>query len=60
MLINILNYLVAIATIILSYRIWIERTMKEKKISELKGLLYSLAICFILLWVINIFIGFVK
>lgn len=60
MVIDILNYLVAIATVVLAYRFFIERTRKGKKMSEMKGLFYSLLSCLVLLWVINIFIGFVK
>ena len=59
MIIDILNFMVAVATVFLAYRFFIERS-KVKKIAEMKVLMYSLISCFVLLWIINIFIGFVK
>lgn len=59
MIIDILNFMVAVATVFLAYRFFIERS-KGKKIAEMKVLIYSLISCFALLWIINIFIGFVK
>lgn len=59
MIIDILHFMVAIATVFLGYRFFIERS-KGKKIADMKVLMYSLISCFVLLWVINIFIGFVK
>lgn len=59
MIIDILNFMVAVATVFLAYRFFIERS-KGKKIAEMKVLMYSLISCFVLLWIINIFIGFVK
>lgn len=60
MIVDILNYLVAIVTVILAYRFFIERSKNGKKISEIKGLFYSFLSCLVLLWIINIFIGFVR
>lgn len=59
MIIDILHFMVAIATVVLAYRFFIERS-KGKKIADMKVLMYSLISCLVLLWVINIFIGFVK
>lgn len=60
MIIDVLNYLVAIVTVILAYRFFVERTKNGKKMSDIKGLFYSLLSCLVLLWVINVFIGFVR
>lgn len=60
MILDMLDYLVAIATVILAYRLFIERARNGKRMSELKGLTYSLVSCLIALWLINIFIGFIK
>lgn len=53
MIIDILNFMVAVATVFLAYRFFIERS-KGKKIAEMKVLMYSLISCFVLLWIINI------
>lgn len=60
MIVDILNFFIAVATVVLGYNLFIERTKKGKKMSELKGLSYSFFTCLILLWIINIFIGFIK
>ena len=41
MIIDILNFMVAVATVFLAYRFFIERS-KGKKIAEMKVLIYSL------------------
>lgn len=55
----ILSYFVAIATVFFGYRVWKNR-VTGKKFSEMKGLVYGLVICIVILWVINIFIGFLQ
>ena len=57
---EVLSYVVAIATIYFGYRLWIKRIRFGKKFSELKGSLAGFIVCLILLWVINVVIGFVQ
>lgn len=57
--IDILNFLAGIAVVFLGYKLchaWI----MGKKFSELKPLLYSFAISLAIIWIINIFTGFIK
>ena len=57
--IDILNFLAAIAVVFFGYKIWISR-IKGKKLAELKPLLYSFSISLAIIWIINIFTGFIK
>lgn len=56
---EILSYLAAIAAIIFGYKLWIKRVKFGCEFSDLKGLLFGFIVCIVLLWVINIFVGFV-
>ena len=57
---ELLSYMVAIATIFFGYKLWIKRVNSGSKFSDLKGLLVGFVTCLVLLWVINIVIGFVQ
>lgn len=57
--INVINYLAAIAIVFFAYKIVIARN-GGKKFAELKPLLYSLGTSLALVWIINIFTGFIK
>ena len=48
MIIDILNFMVAIATVVLAYRFFIERS-KGKKMAEMKVLMYSLISCLVII-----------
>ena len=51
MILNILNYLIVIATLFFGYRIYISRK-QGKKFTEIKPLLVSFFACIVLLWAI--------
>lgn len=55
----ILSYFVAIATVFFGYKIWKNR-VAGKKFPEMKGLVWGLTVCIMILWVINIVIGFIQ
>lgn len=57
---DILNFLVAIVTIVSGYKLFIERAENKKRMSELKGLSFCFGFSLVMLWVMNIFIGFIK
>lgn len=56
---DIINYMAAIAVIFLGYKLCIAR-IKGRKFSELKPLIYSFAICFVIMWFINVYVGFIN
>ena len=53
MILNILNYLIVIATLFFGYRIYISRK-QGKKFTEIKPLLVSFFACIVLLWAITV------
>ena len=57
MILNILNYLIVIATLFFGYRIYISRK-QGKKFTEIKPLLVSFFACIVLLWAITVFTAF--
>lgn len=57
--IDAITYLAAIAIVFFAYKIVIAR-IGGKKFAELKPLLYSLGTSLALVWIINIFTGFIK
>lgn len=57
--IDIINYVAAIAVVFLGYKLCRARLI-GKKFAELKPLKYSFAISLVIVWVINIYIGYVK
>ncbi len=59
MILDILNFLIAIATVFFGYRIYLSRK-KGKKLSEIKPLTVSFIACIILLWAITVFTAFYK
>lgn len=57
MILNILNYLIVIATLFFGYRIYISRK-QGKKYTEIKPLMVSFFACIVLLWAITVFTAF--
>lgn len=58
LIINIINFLAAIAVIFFGCKLWRAR-LSGKKLAELKPLIYSFASSLAILWVINVFTGFI-
>lgn len=57
MILNMLNYLIVIATLFFGYRIY--QTRKQgKRFTEIKPLLVSFFACIVLLWAITVFTAF--
>lgn len=56
---DVINYSSAIAVLFFAYKIVIAR-IGGKKFAELKPLIYSLGTSLALVWIINIFTGFIK
>ncbi len=57
MIMDILNYLIALATLFFGYRIYMARK-DGKKFSEIKPLMISFFACIGLLWAITVFTAF--
>lgn len=59
MYLDILNFLVAIGAIFWGFKICSAR-VKEKKMSEVRKYVILFVICLIVLWFINIYIGYLQ
>lgn len=57
MILDILNFLIAIATLFFGYRIYLARK-GGRKFSEIKPLIISFFVCVIMLWAITVFTAF--
>lgn len=57
MIMDILNYLIALATLFFGYRIYLGRK-EGKKFSEIKPVIISFFACVVLLWAITVYTAF--
>lgn len=57
MILDILNFLIAIATLFFGYRIYLSRK-EGRKFSEMRPLMISFFACITLLWAITVFTAF--
>lgn len=59
MIINIIYFAAAVSTVFFAYKV-LKAYAKGKKTSDIKSLLYSLFVSVVIIWVINIYTGYIQ